>query len=117
MLKCKSEPMNFPLSVSPSKEMGDRMRQRKTSPTSAGIEPTTSGFDRPLLYRQSHEARWEQGSNANVKGKMNIVPPALMTQFQVQVPSLFLPPVKVYSMLKWGACNQVHALSFSPQLE
>ena len=43
-----SEPLNFPLSVSPSKEMEDHTRQRKESPTSAGIEPRTSGFDRPL---------------------------------------------------------------------
>ena len=42
--------MNFPLSVSPSKEMGDRTRQRKKSPTSAGIEPLTFGFDRPIFF-------------------------------------------------------------------
>ena len=52
--------MNFPQSVSPSKEMGDRTRQRKRSLTSAGIEPTTSEFDRPLLYRLSYETRREQ---------------------------------------------------------
>ena len=50
----------FPQSVSPRKEMGDRTRQRKKSLTSAGIEPTTSGFDRPLLYRLNYEARREQ---------------------------------------------------------
>ena len=32
MLECRSEPMNFPLSVGPSKKMGDRARQRKKSP-------------------------------------------------------------------------------------
>ena len=32
------EPMNFPLGVSPSKEMGDRTRQRKQSSISTGIE-------------------------------------------------------------------------------
>ena len=52
--------MNFPLSVSPSKEMGDPTRQQTKSPTSAGVEPTTSGLDRPLLYRLSYEARREQ---------------------------------------------------------
>ena len=52
--------MNFPLSVSASKEMGDRTRARKKSPTSEGIEPRTSGFDQPLLYRLSYEARREQ---------------------------------------------------------
>ena len=39
--------MNFPLSVSPSKEMEDRKSKRKRSLTSAGIETTTSRFDRP----------------------------------------------------------------------
>ena len=38
--KVLNEPMNFPLSVSPSmKEMGHHTRQRKKSPTSAGTEP------------------------------------------------------------------------------
>ena len=41
--------MNFALSVSPSKEMGNRTRQRKKSPTSVRIEQTTSVFDRPLI--------------------------------------------------------------------
>ena len=59
MLKCESEPMNFPLSLSPSKEMGDSTGQRKKSLTSEGAEPTSSGFDRPLLYRLSYEARRE----------------------------------------------------------
>ena len=44
----QSEPMNFPLSVIPSKEMGDHTRQKKTL-TLAGIEPTTSGFDHCLI--------------------------------------------------------------------
>ena len=52
--------MNFPLSVGPSTEMGDHTRQREKSPTSAGIEPTTSEFDRPSLYRLSYEASREQ---------------------------------------------------------
>ena len=52
--------MNFPLSVGASKEMRDHRGQRKKSPTSAGIEPTTSGFDRPLFYRLSYEGRREQ---------------------------------------------------------
>ena len=72
--------MNFPLSVSPSKEMGDHTRKRKTYLTSAGIEPTTSVFDCPLLYRLSYEARLEQASNVNVKGAMNVVPLALRAQ-------------------------------------
>ena len=79
--------MNFPLNVSPSKEMGDRRGQRKKFPTSAGIEPTISGFDRPLLYRLSYEARWEQVvddyggncGNVNMKGKRNVVLLALRT--------------------------------------
>ena len=45
MLKRWSQPLNFPLSVSASKEMGDHTRQKKESPTSAGIEPTTFGLD------------------------------------------------------------------------
>ena len=35
------------------------MRQRKKSPTSAEIEPTTTRFDRPILYRLNYEARRE----------------------------------------------------------
>ena len=46
--------------VGPSKKMGDRTRQRKKSLTSVGIEPTTSGLDRPLLYRISYETRREE---------------------------------------------------------
>ena len=61
--------MNFLLSISPSKEMGDRTRQIKKSLTSAGI-------DRPLLYRPSYEGRRKQVTgdysgncgNVNVKG-------------------------------------------------
>ena len=52
--------MNFALSVRPSEEMGDCTRQRKNDPTSAGIEPTIFGFDRPLLFRLIYEARQEQ---------------------------------------------------------
>ena len=40
--------------------MGDLARQGKKYPSSAGIEVTTSGFDRPFLYRLNYEARWEQ---------------------------------------------------------
>lgn len=36
-----TEPVNFPLSVSPGNEMGDRTRQRKKSLTSERIKPTT----------------------------------------------------------------------------
>ena len=35
-------------------------RGKEKNLTSAGIETTTSGFDRPLLNRLSYEARWEQ---------------------------------------------------------
>ena len=59
-VKVLNEPMKFLLSVSSSKEMGDHTRQRKQSLTSAGIQPTASGFDRPLLYQLSYEARREQ---------------------------------------------------------
>ena len=61
--------MNFPLSVSPSKEIGDRARQGTKSLTSVGIEATTSGSDRPLFYRLSYEARQEQ-----VVGGMKVNP-------------------------------------------
>ena len=55
-VKVSSELMNFPLGVSPSKEMGDRSQKvKKKSPTSVGIEHTISVFDRPLLYRLSYE--------------------------------------------------------------
>ena len=84
--------MNSPLSASPGKEIGDRTRQRKKSSTSAGIERTPSGFDRPLLYRLSNEERREQVvsdyggncSNVNVKGTMDVVPLALITQMTDQ---------------------------------
>ena len=57
--------MKFPLRVySTRKEMGNQTRERKKqtnkkqSPTSAGIETTTSEFaDRTLLYRLSYETR------------------------------------------------------------
>ena len=41
------------------------MRQREKSPTSTGVEPTTSGYDQPLLYRLSYEARREQVERDN----------------------------------------------------
>ena len=70
--KCLSEPMNFPLNVSPS----NCTRQRKKSLTSTGIKPTTFRFDHLLLYRLSYKARWSKSwvimvviaTNANVKG-------------------------------------------------
>ena len=37
--------------ISPSKEMGDLRGKKTTTPTSVGVEPTPSGFDRPLFYR------------------------------------------------------------------
>ena len=52
--------MKLKLSVSPRKEMKDSQEAKKTPLTSAGIEPTTSVFDKPLLYRLSYEARREQ---------------------------------------------------------
>lgn len=39
--------------------MGDQTRQRKKSSTSAGIKPTTSGFDQPLLSLLQRE-HWSQ---------------------------------------------------------
>ena len=57
MLKCQSEPMNFPLSISPSKEMGNSMEQRKTSLISGRVEPSTNGFDRPLVYWLSYKVK------------------------------------------------------------
>ena len=87
-VKVLSEPMEFPLSVSPGKEMGDHTRQRKNSPNSAEIEHTTSRFEHLLLYRLSCEARREQVTgdyrcncgNVNVKGTMDVLPLALITQ-------------------------------------
>ena len=62
ILKCQSEPMNVPLSVSSSKEMGNHMKwQIKKSSTSGEINPTTSEFDQPLLYRLSYEAVRQEG--------------------------------------------------------
>ena len=42
--------------------------------TSAGIEPTTSGFDRPLLYQLSYKGRWEQvvGDYGGNCGNVNV---------------------------------------------
>ena len=50
MLK-RQENHKFLLSVSPGKKMGNRARLRKKYLTSVGVEPTTPGFYRPLLYR------------------------------------------------------------------
>ena len=52
--------INFSLGVIPSKEMEDRTRQKlkkkkKKNITTVGIEPTTSGFRRHLLYRPRRE--------------------------------------------------------------
>ena len=68
--------MNFQLSVSPKQGNGI------PDLTLAAIEPTNSGLDQPLLYRQSYEPRQEQVvgdkygncSNENVKYTINIVP-------------------------------------------
>ena len=58
---------------------------KKKSPTSAGIERKTSGFDRPLLYRLSYEGRREQFGGVNVKGTNEcFVPLALRTQMMDQ---------------------------------
>ena len=42
--------------------------------TSAGIEPTTSGFDRPLLFRLSYEATQQQtvGDNGGIKSNVKV---------------------------------------------
>ena len=48
------------ISVIPSKEIVDSTRHRKKCLILAGIEPKTSGFDRPVLYRLSYEARRRQ---------------------------------------------------------
>ena len=62
--------MNIVLSVSLSKEIAGHKRQRNVSSTPSGIKSTISGFDRPLLYRLSYEARREEvvgdyGSNCD----------------------------------------------------
>ena len=58
--------MNFLLRVSPGEEMEDHARQRKkTSSTSARVEPTTSEFHQPLLYRLSYKARRKQVEEDN----------------------------------------------------
>ena len=61
--------------------MEDHTCQEKKSLTSAGLEPKTSGFDRPLLYRLNYEARREQvvgdnGGNCGNVNTMNVVPGA-----------------------------------------
>ena len=76
MFKCYTEPMKFPLSVSPSKENGRAHEAKEKYTTSVGIEPTTSVFDRRLLNRLSYETSREQVvgdyggncGNVNVKG-------------------------------------------------
>ena len=62
--------------------MGDHTRQRKESPTSAGIETTTSRCDRLLLYRLSDDARREQEvcDYGGISGNVNVVPLALRIQ-------------------------------------
>ena len=54
--------------------MGHRLRQRKNL-TSSGIGPTTTGFDLPLLYRLSYEARREPvvGDYGGNRGHVNMV--------------------------------------------
>ena len=54
-----NKPMEFLLSVSPSKD-GRPHESKRKSWTSVGIEPTTYGFDRPLLYRLNYETRREE---------------------------------------------------------
>ena len=54
--------MKFLLSISSSKEMGDGTRQRKNSPTTAGIEPRPPDldeFDRPLRTRPDGTKPWK----------------------------------------------------------
>ena len=76
-VKVLYKPTKFLLSVNPSKKMRDRKSQRKNlSPRRELIEPTTTWFNYPLLYRLSYEEKWEQVvgdyvgncSNVNVKG-------------------------------------------------
>ena len=45
-VKVISEAKGFPTDRLPNKELGDRTSQRKK--TSVGVEPTTSGLDRPF---------------------------------------------------------------------
>ena len=54
-IKVLIEPMNNPLSVSPSKGNQGTTRGKKNLLTSVGIEPTTSGLDLPLLCCLSYE--------------------------------------------------------------
>ena len=49
--------MKDPLGVSPSEgNQGTTRGKEKIILTSVGIEPTTSGLDLPVVYRQSYEA-------------------------------------------------------------
>ena len=77
-LKCSSELINFPLSVSPSKENA-RLHEAKKNISEIGGNRTHAlriFSDRPLLYRVSYETRREQVvgdcgaycGNANMKG-------------------------------------------------
>ena len=55
-LKCYVKPMKDQLGVSHSKgNQGTTRCKEKIILTSVGIEPTTSGFDLPLLCRLSYE--------------------------------------------------------------
>ena len=57
IFKVLSEPTKFLMSVSSS---GSLCKTKEKSLTLAPIQSTSSGFDRPLLYRLSCEARREQ---------------------------------------------------------
>ena len=53
--KCQVKPMKNPLGLSPNKGNQESTRgKEKIILTSAGIEPTTSGLDLPLLCRLSY---------------------------------------------------------------
>ena len=77
--------MNFPLSISPRKEMGDSTEQTKQSLTSVGNEPLIFGFD-DHCSTVTELVRGQTGTlvmgdhghcgncgNVNVKGTMNVV--------------------------------------------
>ena len=63
-LKCHVGPLKFLLSFNPSEDMGGRIRRRKKSLTSAGIEPSnlriSSSFDIPTEQRGQTGGSWEQ---------------------------------------------------------
>ena len=82
MLQCLSEPTNFPLSVSPhgpGKEMRDRTRQTKNSPTSVGIESPSW-----VIMVGDHCGN----VNVNQRVQKNVVPLALRTQMMDYLGSL-----------------------------